>query len=80
VKMLIKGLLLIKLHSQKIKCVHNNRQRMASGLVTNISKCSVTPIHCHEQDMVAIQEVFFFRKMLSKRSCLATWLNSHANI
>ncbi|WVZ92630.1 LOW QUALITY PROTEIN: hypothetical protein U9M48_038679, partial [Paspalum notatum var. saurae] len=26
----------------------------ASGLVTNISKCSVTPIHCEEQDIVVV--------------------------
>jgi hypothetical protein len=30
----------------------------ASGLVTNVSKCSMTPIHCEEQDMVAAQEFF----------------------
>jgi hypothetical protein len=30
----------------------------ASGLVTNVRKCSMTPIHCEEQDMVAAQELF----------------------
>ena len=28
---------------------------MASGLVTNISKCSVSPIQCHQQDIETVQ-------------------------
>jgi hypothetical protein len=31
---------------------------MASGLITNLNKCSLTPIQCEEQDIVAAQ--FFF--------------------
>jgi hypothetical protein len=30
---------------------------VAAGLVTNISKCSVTPMHCKEQDLSTEQEL-----------------------
>jgi hypothetical protein len=28
----------------------------ASGLVTNVRKCSITPIQCEEQDMIVVQD------------------------
>lgn len=42
----------------------------ASGLVTNISKCSVTPIRCHEQDITLCRHLSCARYRISIASTL----------
>jgi hypothetical protein len=46
--------------TQDFHCIHEILQLFAgaSGLQTNLDKCQVTPIHCSEDDVAAVQHVF----------------------